>query len=558
MKFYHFLFVLLSVSFFSFGQQTDGLTKLPISSFKLGNAWKTTEKISIHPFKADAVTVSPNAGDILEGTSGGSTSAVLERGDLLLQFDFMLSSGAKCELTLPGGTPVKLFDGALLGSLITSLPSQNVCKSPGLWQKMQLLIRKPGLTEPAKIEYLKINDVIVHENVYLQKLNDNNNLSFSVQKGTAAFKNFYYQIQNESKPLSITQLNYQLYSGWADKLELINAKNLVKKDTTSILTQEWGVGSRDFHVVYEGKINVEKTADYILALMYMGHLYLDIDGKNISNFDWSEFSQKAIDKVVNLTAGEHTFKLVYHKAWRPAALGIFVSASGVKPYPLHALASLPEPTPIPTIAVNPSGKPELIRSFIQVAGEKTKRTHALSVGFPQNIHYTIDLNQAAPLQVWKGQFANVTEMWYERGEPQLLTPLGITQNLNGKSLVALLSNANEAWPDSVANLQYKGYRLDASGTPEFSYKIADTDLKITLIPENGSFSVKIKALKPTTGLFVRMAVGQQISEIEPGLFEIDGQRYFVNTSNRPILRSNNGKQELLLSLTDAINYSLIW
>ncbi len=131
-------------------------------------------------------------------------------------------------------------------------------------------------------------------------------------------------------------------------------------------------------------------------------------------------------------------------------------------------------------------------------------------------------------------------------------------DLNGKSLVALLSNANEAWPDSVANLQYKGYRLDAGGTPEFSYKIADTDLKITLIPENGSFSVKIKALKPTTGLFVRMAVGQQISEIEPGLFEIDGQRYFVNTSNRPILRSNNGKQELLLSLTDAINYSLIW
>ena len=555
------LLVLFFVSscFSSFGQNTLGLTKLPASAFQLGNTWKTTDKIIINPFKPEAVTLSANTGEILVGNSGSMASASLESGDLLLQLDFMLSNGASCDFSLPNGTIIKLSDSELSGSIGSSLPSQYVSKSAGLWQKLQLLFRKQTATESAKIEYLKLNDVVLHENIYLPKLSEGKSISFSPQKGTIALRNIEYQIQNELKPLKIKNLTYELHNGWLDKLENINAKNLIKKDTTSILTQEWGVGVRDYHVIYEGKMSVDKTADYLFSFNYMSHLFLEIDGKNILNFLWSDFSQKAVQKSVNLTAGEHTFRLIYHKSsWRGPALGIFVSASGVKPYPLHTLSSLPEPSPIPTIAINANGKPEMIRSFIQISGEKDKRTHAISVGFAQNIHYSLDLNQAALLQIWRGQFANATEMWYERGEPQLLTPLGMTQPLNGKSMMANLANLEAAWPDSVANLQYKGYRLDATGTPEYSYKLADNEVKMMVVPEKGSFAIKLKTSKSVIGLFVRMAVANQIVEIEPGLFQIDGGQYFVNTTNRSILRTNNGKQELLLSLTDTANYSIIW
>ena len=555
------LLILLFVSscFSSFGQNTLGLTKLPASAFQLGNTWKTTDRITIQPFKPDAVTLSANTGEILVGNLGSMASASLESGDLLLQLDFMLSNGASCDFSLPNGTIIKLSDSELSGSIGSSLSSQYVGKSAGLWQKLQLLFRKQTTNESAKIEYLKLNDVVLHENIYLPKLGEGKSISFSPKKGTIALRNIEYQIQNESKPLKIKNLTYELHNGWLDKLENINAKNLIKKDTTSILTQEWGVGVRDYHVIYEGKMSVDKTADYLFSFNYMSHLFFEIDGKNILNFLWSDFSQKAVQKSVNLTAGEHTFRLIYHKSsWRGPALGVFVSASGVKPYPLHTLSSLPEPSPIPTIAINANGKPEMIRSFIQISGEKDKRTHAISVGFAQNIHYSLDLNQAALLQIWRGQFANATEMWHERGEPQLLTPLGMTQPLNGKSMIANLANLEAAWPDSLSNLQYKGYRLDATGTPEYSYKLADNEVKMMLVPEKGSFAIKLKTSKPTVGLFVRMAVANQIVEIEPGLFQIDGGQYFVNTTNRSILRTNNGKQELLLSLTDAANYSIIW
>ena len=89
----------------------------------------------------------------------------------------------------------------------------------------------------------------------------------------------------------------------------------------------------------------------------------------------------------------------------------------------------------------PSGdKPELIRSFVQLPGETHKRTHSLSVGTPAGLHYTLDLNQMALLQVWKGNFADLTDMWYERGESQLLKPMGATVQLPAQTALMVLPN----------------------------------------------------------------------------------------------------------------------
>ena len=62
--------------------------------------------------------------------------------------------------------------------------------------------------------------------------------------------------------------------------------------------------------------------------------------------------------------------------------------------------------------------------------------------------YTMDLNRAALLQTWRGQFADVTEMWYERGEPQLLETAGLTVPVSGQSSYAVLASNAAAWPDS--------------------------------------------------------------------------------------------------------------
>ena len=180
--------LLVSSCFSSFGQNTLGLTKLPASAFQFGNTWKTTDKITIQPFKPEAVTLSANTGEILVGNSGSMASASLESGDLLLQLDFMLSNGASCDFSLPNGTVIKLSDSELSGSIGSSLSSQYVGKSAGLWQKLQLLFRKQTTSESAKIEYLKLNDVVLHENIYLPKSSEGKSISFSPQKGTIALR----------------------------------------------------------------------------------------------------------------------------------------------------------------------------------------------------------------------------------------------------------------------------------------------------------------------------------------------------------------------------------
>jgi Domain of Unknown Function (DUF1080)/PA14 domain len=571
MSFYNrFLYIaaLCIVASHTFAQ--SGLTKLTPNSFKTAENWKVYESVQMHPFKADATQKLPLYSEtegVLLGSVGAPATVRLESGDVLLQFEFAISKDGNSTVTLPGGYAIKLTDSWQIGtkntasgSIGTNIPSQNASKASGLWQKVRLLVRNARPTMAAQLEYLYLNDILIQENIFLPPSDNSNALSFQVQAGSIGIQKVLYQIQNEIKPVAIGAMTYQLYKGWAENIESIDPKNLVKKDTTSVLTQTWGMGQKDFHVVYEGTINTDKTADYTFSVAYMGHLSFEIDGNPVLSNQWNEFSQQPVVRSVNLSDGNHQFRLFYHKAWRPAALGLTVSASGVRPYALHALSSLPESEPIPMIAVAPKDRPEMVRSFVQIDSEKTKRTHVLSVGSPQGLHYSVDLNQAALLQVWRGGFADVTEMWHERGEPQLLKTLGVTQKLNGKSNIAILNEPTALWPDSVAAISYKGIELDDTGTPTLHYLFEKTDITQKLIPTRNGLVNTIKAAGLVGDLTVRLAVADAIIEIEKGIYSIDSQQYYiyVPVDFMPVVRTSNGKQELIVALKEIVTYTISW
>ncbi len=554
----------------------NGLTKLTPSSLKSEDNWKVYEAVQMHPFKPDATQKLPLYSEtegVLLGSVGVPATVRLESGDILLQFEFAISKDGKSNVTLPGGYVVKLADSWLQngiknttsGNIGSNIPSQNASKASGLWQTVRLLIRKARANTPAQLEYLYLNDILIQENVFLPQTNNSNALSFQVEAGTLAVQKVLYQIQNEVKPIALTQMTYHLYKDWAENIESIDQKNLLKKDTTSMLTQTWGIGQKDFCVVYDGTINVKTTAEYQFLMAYMGHLSLEIDGKSVLPNQWNEFSQQPVVRAVSLSAGEHQFKLFYHKAWRPAALGLTVSASGVRPYSLHALSSLPEPEPIPTITIEPKDKPEMLRSFVQIEGENTKRTHVLSVGSPQGLHYSVDLNQAALLQVWRGAFADVTEMWHERGEPQLLKPLGVRQQLDGKSIIATLNEPTAIWPDTVAAITYKAIKLDELGAPTLHYLFDKTEITQKLIPTRNGLVNTITAAALVSDLAVRLAVADAIIEIEKGIYSIESiigqhQQYYIYipVEFSPVIRTSNGKQELIAPLKEMIAYTIAW
>ena len=539
-----------------------------LSSFEnSGSNWTVKGNVSIHPTKNEAAKTQNGEG-VLIGTAGAAISTKVKAQDLRMYAEFMLSPGAEGNIILPGGQRLRLADtkskepSALTSGFIGQFPTQNAAKAPGLWQSIELAYDASVSTvkNSARLNSLKLNDVIILESVYLplsKSITDAQPLGLEVTKGTIAFRNVGYQLLNDRKPLTLSNLNYKLYS---DKWDAKEYSKLDKEAKTTTLTQEVTNGMREFHLVYEGEMNAEEDGDYVFTTIYSGPIFtLDIDEKTVVTSGEST-SQESHSGSVNLTKGTHRFKIHYSRfPWRQPALGLRVQKPGIRQYDLHVLSSLPEPEPKPYIGVTPELRPEMVRSFILLSGEKYKRTHCLSVGSPTGWSYTMDLNRGALLQAWRGQFANVTEMWYERGEPQLLEPAGLKVPVSGKSSIAVLENEKSVWPDS-ANVNYQGYSLDPQGFPSIRYAVASATVSdhITSSTDAINRTIEVKG-NPSGSLYSLLASGKNIQLVEKGLYQVDDRYYIqIDKKAKVVLRTSGDNQELLLPVYGSANYSMFW
>ncbi|QRR00403.1 family 16 glycoside hydrolase [Dyadobacter sandarakinus] len=559
-----------------FGQAVKGnYSPLPLkdlSAFESSGAnWSVQGNIAISPSAAAKARTQSGEG-VLIGTAGTALKTKMKAADLRLSLEFMLSPGAEGHIVLPGGQKVLIADsrnqkqvGANTSGYIGQFPSQNASKAPGLWQTLELAYDAsvPSLPGSARLNALTLNDVVVLETVYLPNAaatKESQPLSFEVTKGTIAFRNVGYQLLESRKPLSISNLTYKVYS---DKWDSKTYEKLDHEGKSAVLTQEVTNGMREFHLVYEGEMEVTEPGEYRFTSIYSGPVFtLDVDGKSVMSGGEST-SQESHAGSANLTQGKHTFKIYYSRfPWRQPALGLRVEKSGVRPYDLHTLSSLPEPEPKPYMSVIPETRPEMIRSFIQLEGEKYKRTHCISVGSADGWNYTIDLNRGALLQAWRGDFANVTEMWYERGEPQLLFPAGLNVHVSGRSSLAMLDNSNAAWPDS-SNINFLGYHIQAGGYPAFRYAISNATVSDLLVPGASGLTRTFQVEgAPQGALYALLGSGKDIVEVEKGLFQIDN-RYFVQVDKKvkTLVRpagSDNVNKELLLPVSGTTTYSMFW
>ena len=565
--------LLLASPVFVMGQSgKENYSPLPLkdlSAFESsGPNWSVQENISIHPAGLIKTRTQSGTG-VLVGSPGVAVTTKVKANDLRLYAEFMVSPGAEGNIVLPGGQKVLISDSyrqrvinAGTSGYIGQFPTQNASKAPGLWQTIELGYDASVAQLPtsARLNILKLNGVTVLETVYLpvtRSLDQAQPLTFEVNKGTIAFRNIGYQLLASRKPLTLTNLSYKVFS---DKWDSKQYSKLDHEGRTETLTQEVTNGMREFHLIYESDVQVQEAGDYIFTGIYSGNvLAIDIDGKNIINTGEST-SQEIHTGSVNLSQGVHKLKLHYSRfPWRQPALGLRVEKSGVRPYDLHVLSSLPEPEPKPYISVTPETQPEMVRSFILLDGEKYKRTHCISVGSPSGWNYTMDLNRGALLQAWRGQFANVTEMWYERGEPQLLFPAGLTVPVSGKSSIAILDTDESAWPDS-SNINYLGYNIDPSGFPGFRYTIGSTTVKDQIVANsNGIVRTFSTESTPKGSLYAILASGKEIIKIESGLYQVDNRYYIqVDKKAKIILRPDGEKQELLLSIAGTTSYTMFW
>lgn len=217
------------------------------------------------------------------------------------------------------------------------------------------------------------------------------------------------------------------------------------------------------------------------------------------------------------------------------------------------------------ILVKAAGKPYLLRSFINYKDKLL--THGISVGDPKEINFSYDMKQGALFQIWRGQFANATDLWRSRGEPyQRIVPLGSVIVLSDAPSLAVLSDVNTTrWPDSLSfdEVQAKGYTLDASRLPSFRYSFNNIDVVDQVsVPNTSGLSRTITVADAPVNLYIRIVEGRKIELISKDLYTINDRQFYISVSDqfKPVIRQINGSWELLIPVKSnvPVTYSIIW
>lgn len=111
----------------------------------------------------------------------------------------------------------------------------------------------------------------------------------------------------------------------------------------------------------------------------------------------------------------------------------------------------------------PSERPVVQRSFMEGVG-----THAILVGFPEAVHLAFDGRSGQPAMMWKGRFFDAYRTWFSRF-PEFEDPLGED--------VVRWKPVKASQPSN-----FRGYRLDSAGIPEFILSIQGAEAYERFIP----------------------------------------------------------------------------
>lgn len=430
------------------------------------------DEITFHP--KTGVLLSKNAGDtgFFLPNAGTSMGYAENAKDLKVSFQFNLSTSSELTFWIQNQYPIrfKSLDLGHSGTLGALQPLESAGLASGLWQTCELVFSGAQGNQPAKIEQVILNGRLIQHQIVVQPENrKQGGFVMESSQGMSAFRNFSYLAFGSDRPIRLANLSYRLEEteGWEKTFEKKEGKFV--DGTTSSLTSQLPTDYQHFILTYSGDMIVDKADEYTFTLDYQGVGELLIAGKPIVGSVEYIYRVPASGKV-KLAAGTYRFTYRYQKIWWSPGLGLFVGGTTFRPYPLHESNSLNFPDPIGQIIkeVN-QNQAELLRGFM-LFGDK-KITNAISIGLPEKVSVAFDLAQAAPLYFWRGGFADVTDMWHERGEPQLMSPYGVCLAGSGiPSFIATRTPVDSL--DADKDLVFQGYSLNSQDIPTVQYTLS--------------------------------------------------------------------------------------
>lgn len=196
----------------------------------------------------------------------------------------------------------------------------------------------------------------------------------------------------------------------------------------------------------------------------------------------------------------------------------------------------------------------MYRNFIEGAGPR-----AIGVGYPEKLNLAFDANNLRLALIWQGAFMDAARHWEGRGVG-FQPPLGdnVIKLTDGVPL-AVLENDQAAWPGATAKEQgyrFIGYTLGVKRNPTFNYSMGDVKIADYPAPYGESDvyvfrrTLSLSSDKPPENLYFRAAAAGKIEDLGGGSFKIDGQWTMkIGSKQKPLVRENNDKQELLVPVT---------
>ncbi len=582
----HLVFLVFLLPFSSLAQQIINLKDL--SAFESPSKNWTIEGKVVGAPTDSLFQVSMGEGILLNTLRNGKyhreddLKFKLHHGDIHLKLEFMLPKGANSGIYLQGRYELQLFDSwnkkqlkfGDCGGIYERwdenrgkgnegyegyAPRVNASKAPGLWQQLEVDFQAPRFDATGKkiqsaiFKKVILNGVVIHENIMVSGMTRGSlfekeaafgPIIIQGDHGQVAFKNIWYETYDLPSVVS-SSVSYKIYEGKFPDLKEGNAKVVFSGNSDKITQKSIELRS-DFLAKFEEDIDVPAADEYEFKTNWTGSGYLTVDGQMLNNgAHW--YTENVLQKI-KLEKGKHHLVLVYAKdfPWGPKSLGISVKRVGAHWVDLHERTSLPDPEAVGMIELKANAEPVFQRSFFIHKG--VKKTHVIQVGDPSGLHYTYNLKQGALLQVWKGKFLNVTQMWENRGEPQTSEAMGLSIVLDGKFPLVV---DHQIQPDSLQANQfvYKGYKIE-NGRPVFMYDWKDTKLQIEdrIEPnEKGTGlmrKIKVIGASPSkANLELVVAKGSEVVPISNNLSAINGSEYYVKSKN------GNGEE---------FNYEIIW
>ena len=435
-------------------------------------------------------------------------------------------------------------------------PLINAARLAGLWQKLRVMFRAPRFdasgkkVRDAEFEYVYLNGALIHEHVKVSgptveasSLEEVALAPLRIQgdHGPVAFRNMKYKAFDLNKTVELSSLTYKLYEGKFDYIPDFDSLPLIDSGEVadfSNLTELAGYND-GVNLVFEGVLDIPTSGTYLFETIIDDGGDLFIDGQLVvpNEGDPGYGMERAL---VELTAGKHEFRQTFYQEVWSAYITINVEGPGIEKHqiPVPEVAIEEEQRPRRKLEIAINDRPELIRAFVNHNGEK--RTHILSTGSPEGIHYSYDTRNDQLLNVWRGGFADVSKMWINRGEEQLLQPMGAVLELEESDLA----------------FHPLGYDLNERGYPVYRYQLGTSTILDASEPKNGMLQRTLIAEKGSVDMPV--AIGREIVPVSGGWYAVD-QLYFVKLDSGEGAMSKDGSRLMVkVNAGQPISYLINW